>query len=199
MYPRLKITLSAISLGIATLVSSQNSAVALPRENGICQGKKNQAIVKQEQTSQKFYLNHSNGIYVVSDRQESFTASFKRRRIMAGKVISEYLPETFAAAAVAQSQCFVSYPSYNDDGSGKVTTYGLSFDLAPISPEIIHFWRNRPQSKKGWTTILLETDPQDSRLYHFVGWAEDQQFSFFSGELKGDSLNRRSLWYQGKS
>lgn len=199
MYPRLKITLSAISLGIAILISSQNSAVALPRGDGICQGKKNQAIVKQEQTSRKFYLNHSNGIYTVSDRKESFATSFKRRRIMAGKVISEYLPKTFAAATAAQSQCFVSYPSHNDDGSGKVTTYGLSFDLAPISLEIIQFWRNRPQSNNGWTVILLEADPQDSRLYHFVGWAEDQQFSFFSGELKGGSLNRRSLWYQGKS
>jgi hypothetical protein len=198
--------LSALCLSIATIVSSHSAVAATPGGFGMCNDQKNQAVTQSVQTSKKFYLQNSNSIYIVSDRQESFTASFKRRRIVAGKTIGEYLPGVLEAATTEQRQCFVSYPSYNDDKSGKVTTYGIAFKLAPIPPEVLQLWKNHHQSNISWTTILLERDSQDTKLYHFVGWAEKDQFSFFSGETEGDSIDhsfgsasgRKSLWYQGK-
>ena len=198
MYRRVKSILGASFVGLALWVGSQNQTVAIPKEAGICWSDPTPISIKRVQTPKKLYLKTSNGVYIVSDRQESFAESFKRRRIMAANVIATSLPETFASAAVEQNDCFVSHPSFNDDGSGKVELYGLFFRLAPVSTQILRFWKQHPQMQMGWTTILLERDPRDSELYYFVGWVTDEAFSFDIEESRGDSLNRRSLWYQGK-
>jgi hypothetical protein len=201
-------------LSLAIIISSHNPIVAKSSDFGMCHDQKLQVSTKPARAQKKFYLKKSDGVYIVSDRQETFATSFQRRHIVAGKTIREYLPEVLEAGTTEQGQCFVSYPSYNDDKSGKVTTYGIAFKLAPIPPEVLQLWKNRPKSNISWTTILLERDSQDAKLYHFVGWAEKDQFSFFSEETKGDSIafgasgaidhsfgsdsGRKSLWYQGK-
>jgi hypothetical protein len=190
-------------LTLTVIVSSHNPTIAKSSGFGMCNGQKSPVSIKPAQAHKKVYLKNSDGVYIVSDRQESFTASFKRRRIVAGKTIGQYLPETLEAATTEQGQCFVSYPSFNDDKSGKVTTYGIAFKLAPIPPEVLQIWKNRPQTNVSWTTILLERDSQDAKLYHFVGWVEKDQFSFSSeGESIdhsfGSAAGRESLWYQGK-
>jgi hypothetical protein len=200
-------------LSLAIIISSHNPIVAKSTGFAMCHDQKSQVSTKPAQAQKKFYLKNSDGVYIVSDRQETFAASFKRRRIVAGKTIGEYLLEVLEAGTTEQGQCFVSYPSFNDDKSGKVTTYGMAFKLAPIPSEVLQLWKNRPKSPS-WTTILLERDSRDAKLYHFVGWAEKDQFSFFSGEIKKDSIafgasgaidhsfgsaaGRKSLWYQGK-
>jgi hypothetical protein len=219
MYSRSPIVLAKLSniilgvscLSLAITTGSQNLAVAAPSGFGMCRCqtvpvKPQQLARTPQQAPKQVYLQHSNGIYILSDRPESFATSFNRRRIIAGKVIAKYLPPVLAAATIEQEQCFVSYPSFNDDRSGKVTTYGLAFKLAPISAETLQLWKTRHQSNVNWTTIFLEPDAQNSKLYHFVGWDENSRFSFFAKESAEDVLNRQSasisgrelLWYQGK-
>jgi hypothetical protein len=198
--------LGASCLGLAVIIGNHNLAIAKSSGFGMCHDQKVLASAKPAQPFKKVYLKNSDGVYIVSDRQETFATSFQRRHIVAGKTIGEYLPEVLEAGTTEQGQCFVSYPSYNDDKSGKVTTYGIAFKLAPIPPEVLQLWKNRPKSNISWTTIFLERDSQDAKLYHFVGWAEKDQFSFFSEEIEGDSIDhrfgsaagRKSLWYQGK-
>jgi hypothetical protein len=196
--------LSASCLALTIMIGNHHSAMAKSSDFGMCHGQKSQVSTRPAQASKKVYLKNSNGVYIFSDRQESFKASFNRRRIMAGKTIAKYLPQVLEATSLEQIQCFVSYPSFNDDGSGKVTTYGLAFRLAPIPPEIAQLWKNHHQSDISWATILLEQDAQDAKLYHFVGWVDKEKFSFFSDEPEGDSPNyrshsafsRKSLWYR---
>jgi hypothetical protein len=200
------IMLATSYFALAIMIGCQNLAIAAPNDFGMCHSQIAPINPKLAQTPKKVYLQHSNGIYIFSDRQESFAASFNRRRIIAGKVIAKYLPPVLAAATVEQGQCFVSYPSFNDDRSGKVTTYGLAFKLAPISSETLQLWKTHHQSNVNWTTIFLEPDAQNSKLYHFVGWDENSRFSFFAKESAEDVQNRQSasisgrelLWYQGK-
>jgi hypothetical protein len=200
------IMLATSYFALAIMIGSQNLTVAAPSGFGMCHTQTAPVKPKLARTPKQVYLQQSNGVYIFSDRPESFAKSFNRRRIIAGKVIAEYLPAVLAAANVEQEQCFVSYPSFNDDRSGKVTTYGLAFKLAPISAETLQFWKTRHQSQVGWTTILLERDEQNSKLYHFVGWDENSRFSFFDKESAEDGQNRQSasisgrelLWYQGK-
>jgi hypothetical protein len=187
-------------LGLVLVVTGQNPAGAASGEFGMCHSQQTTpASPKLIGVLKPVYFHSANGVYLVSDRPETLTASFNRRHIIAGQAIAQYLPQTLSNGALQQNQCFVSYPSFNDDDSGKVTTYGLSFKLAPISSKVIQFWKSLPQSNVSWTTILFEPDSQDPKLYHFVGWAENHQFSFFSEETENGSVNRRSLWYQIKS
>jgi hypothetical protein len=206
MYSRSSIILGVSCLGLAIMIGRHNLAVAAPNDFGLCHGQTAPVNPKLARTPKQVYLQHSNGVYIFADRPESFSTSFNRRRIIAGKVIAKYLPAVLAATTVEQEQCFVSYPSFNDDRSGKVTTYGLAFKLAPIPAETLRLWKNRHQTQVGWTTIFLERDAQNSQLYHFVGWAENGRFSFFAEESTADGQNRQStsvsgrelLWYQGK-
>jgi hypothetical protein len=195
-------------LSIAIVIGSQNLVIATPNGFGMCQDQKSQVSTKLAPIPTKVYLQHSDGVYIFSDRQENFVSAFNRRRIVAGKVAANYLPEVFAAASVEQDQCLVFYPSFNDDRNGKINTYGLAFTLAPIPSEIFKIWQTRHKSDRNDTmiTILLERDTRNSNLYHFVGWDENSRFSFFAKESAENNPNRQSsspsgrelLWYQGK-
>jgi hypothetical protein len=112
------IIFGGLCLSIAIVIGSQNLVIATPNGFGMCQDQKSQVSTKLAPIPTKVYLQHSDGVYIFSDRQENFVSVFNRRRIVAGKVAANYLPEVFAAASVEQDQCLVFYPSFNDDRNG---------------------------------------------------------------------------------
>ncbi|WP_232224157.1 hypothetical protein [Mastigocladopsis repens] len=175
---------------------------ASPSERGMCQSNELQPDVKQAQAKRNILLNNPPGVYIISDRKESIAKFFQQRRIVVGTVMSQLLDKTLMMAQVVQRNCFVAYPSSNDDGRGEITTYGLIFKLAPVSPKVAQLWKERHQSNAISVQMFLERDSQDSELYHFVGWAESKQFSFSPELAKSNplpaSLNPKDLWYQGK-
>jgi hypothetical protein len=189
-------------LSLVIIAVSLNPTVAcqaiLLEGLGISQSRGIEPNVEQEHPGMRVYLNSPSEIHIISDRQENVVEFFQRHRIVVGmatvqdlnKIIpSQVMPENF----------FVAYPSSNDDGSGKIGTYRLSFKLAPVSLEVIQIWKNRHQPNAVSVHIFLERDPLDSELYHFVGWAESNQFSFTPEDSIPFPLNPQELWYKGGS
>ena len=142
-----------------------------------------------------FYLNNPDRIHIISDRQESVVEFFQGHRIVVAMVTLQDLNKTLTTSQVIQNNCFVAYPSFNYDGSGKITTYGLSIKLAPVSLEVIQIWKKH-QPKTVSVKIFLEQDPEDSELYHFVGWTEAERFSFSPEDSVAFSLKPQNLWYR---
>ncbi len=195
----------SIVVVFVVITGTLNPAVvsqASPSERGMCQSNELQPDVKQAQAKRNILLNNPPGVYIISDRKESIAKFFQQRRIVVGTVMSQLLDKTLMMAQVVQRNCFVAYPSSNDDGRGEITTYGLIFKLAPVSPKVAQLWKERHQSNAISVQMFLERDSQDSELYHFVGWAESKQFSFSPELAKSNplpaSLNPKDLWYQGK-
>jgi hypothetical protein len=187
--------LIAIAVVLNQAVASQ--AASLERSS-ISQRKEIQPNIAQGQPRSKVYLNSLSGIHIISDRQESVVEFFQHRRIVVGTVLLKDWNKTLKASQESQRGGFLSYPSFNDDRSGKTTTYGLIFRLSPVSSDIVQLWEKRRQLDDGSVPIFLERDPKDSKLYHFVGWADAGRLSFFSVDSQPTSLNPQKLWYRGE-
>jgi hypothetical protein len=167
--------------------------------SSLSQRKELQPNVVQGLPKTKVYLNNRSGIHIISDRKESVVEFFQHHRIVVGTVLLKDWEKTFTAFQESQRGGFLSYPSFNDDRSGKTTTYGLVFRLSSVSSDIVRLWEKRRQSDDGSEAIFLERDPKDSKLYHFVGWADAGRLSFFSANSRLTSLNPQTLWFRGKS
>jgi hypothetical protein len=195
--------LAAQCLGLMAITVNLNHAVACQtaslKPSGLSQPKELQSNVDQGGTRRRVYLNSQSGIHIISDRKESVVEFFQRRRIVVGTVLLKDWNKTLTASQSMQDGGFMSYPSYNDDESGKTTTYGLSFNLSPVSSDAMRLWKKRRQLDVVSVPIFLERDPKNSKLYHFVGWADAGRFSFFSADSRSTSLNPQTLWYRGKS
>jgi hypothetical protein len=197
-------TLIAPCLGLVAIsLTLNNQAVASQATSlqrlGISQRKELQPTIALERPKTKVYLNSLSGIHIISDRQESVVKFFQHRRIVVGTVLLKDWNKTFTAPQESQRGGFLSYPSFNDDKSGQTTTYGLVFRLSPVSSDIVRLWEKRHQPDDGSVPIFLERDLKDSKLYHFVGWADAGRLSFFSANSQPTSLNPQTLWYRGKS
>lgn len=190
---------------LVVITGSLNPAVASratpPEHLGMCQSSDLQPDVRQAQTKRGILVSSPPKLYIISDRQESVTEFFQRHRLVVGTVMSQVLDETLTTPQVVQRNCFVAYPSSNDDGRGEINAYGLIFKLAPVLPEVVQLWKERHQSNATSVRMFLERDSQDSELYHFVGWAESKQFSFSPEQAKSNplpaSFNPKDFWYQG--
>ena len=183
LYLRLiKILIIQYTAVFVVIMGSFNPAVASQASStqrlGMCQSTELQSNVNQAQVKRDILLNSPYEVYIISDRQESIAEFFQRHRIMVGTVMSQVLSKTLATPQVLQGNCFVAYPSFNDDGKGEITNYGHIFKLAPVSPKVVQLWKERHQPNIISVQIFLERDFKDSELYHFVGWAENKQFSF---------------------
>jgi hypothetical protein len=187
--------LMAIALTLDQAVASQASSL---ERSSLSQRKELQPNVAQGQPKTKVYLNSLSGIHIISERQESVVEFFQHHRIVVGTVLLKDWDKAFTASQESQRGGFLSYPSFNDDKSGKTTTYGLVFRLSPVSSDIVRLWEKRRQPDDGSKPIFLERDPKDSKLYHFVGWADAGRLSFFSAASQPTSLNPQNLWYRGK-
>ncbi len=188
-------------LSFVVLAVNLNPSVAnqvnLPDDSGICQNKELQTNIDREKSRMGFYLNNPDGIHIISDRQESVVEFFQGHRIVVAMVTLQDLKQTLTKSQVMQNNCFVAYPSFNYDGSGKIDTYGFAIKLAPVSLEVIQFWK-KYQPNTVSVKIFLEQDSEDSELYHFVGWTEAEGFSFSSEESLALSLKSEDLWYREK-
>lgn len=190
---------------LVVITGSLNPAVASrvtpPERLGMCQSSDLHPDIKQAQAKRGILVNSPPGVYIISDRQESVAEFFQRRRLVVGTVMLQVLDKTLTTPQAVQGNCFVAYPSSNDDGRGEITTYGLIFKLAPVPPEVVQLWKERHQSNAISVQMFLERDSQDSELYHFVGWVESKQFSFSPELAKSNplpaSFNPKDLWYQG--
>ena len=204
MHQLTQILLAHYIVVFVVITGSLNPAVANqtapPERLGMCHSEL-QPDVKQTQGERGILVNSPPEVYIISDRQESVAEFFKRRRLVVGTVMSQVLDITLTTPQVVQGNCFVAYPSANDDGRGEITTYGLIFKLAPVSLEVVQLWKERHQSNAISVQMFLERDDQDLELYHFVGWTESKQF-FLSPELARSNpspalFNPKDLWYQG--
>jgi hypothetical protein len=178
------------------IAASQASSL---ERSSLSQRKELQPTVALGQPKTKVYLNSLSGIHIISDRQENVVEFFQHRRIVVGTVLLNDWNKTLTASQESQRGGFISYPSFNDDRSGKTTIYGLIVKLSPISSDIVRLWEKRRQLDDVSVPIFLERDPKDSKLYHFVGWADAGRLSFFSADSRLTSINPQTLWYRGKS
>jgi hypothetical protein len=185
----------ALTLNHPTAASQASSL----ERSSLSQRKELQPTVALGQPKTEVYLNSLSGIHIISDRPESVVEFFQHRRIVVGTVPLKDWNKTLAASQESQRGGFLSYPSFNDDKSGKTTTYGLVFKLSPVSSDIIRLWEKRRQPDDGSGPMFLERDPKNSKLYHFVGWADAGRLSFFSADSRLTSVNPQTLWYRGKS
>jgi hypothetical protein len=202
MVTRLTQILVTQCLSLAVIAVSLNPAVACQAISleplGISQSIGLKPNVKQEHRGMSVYLNSPSEIHLISDREESVVGFFQRHRIVVGMTTAQDLSKILKPSAAISENFVVAYPSYNDDGSGKMSTYILSFKLAPVSSELLQLWNKRNQANPVSVHMFLERDPDDSELYHFVGWAESKKFSFNPEDSLPSPLKPQELWYRGK-
>ncbi|MFO0969417.1 MAG: hypothetical protein U0793_27995 [Gemmataceae bacterium] len=154
----------------------------------------------KEKAAAKALTNPAKDIAVLSDRDESIPAFFRRRHIITGGIVdTEY--KKLVAAKEPLDKFFVNYTSHNDDKEGEAR-FGDFLKIAPVAPAVAKLIEDHHKARKRdpGVSLVLERDAADAKLYRVVGCMTRQHVGFFALDKRseGDDFSPRDLRFKAE-
>jgi hypothetical protein len=153
------------------------------------------AAAQNEGPAEFSLLNKAKDIRVISDRDETILAYFRRSRALVAGVLPEGLNKILEAKAPL-TRFFVSYASQNDDPA-RASTFGAYLEIAPPSAAVAKLLSRHKDPLT--RSLVLRRDDRKPGLYHVVGCTERTSVGFFDNDKRNaaDGFSQKDLCYRG--